>query len=102
MSNHATGGRWVISQGAPLLWRNWDDGEYVVYSTASGDTHLINEVTAEVLRQLERSELAFSDLVGKVAQALGIEGDGQFESHVARLLVHLDRIGLIEPSREAG
>ncbi len=90
--------RWGISREAPLLWRSWDDDEYVVYSSASGDTHLINEVTAEVLRQLERSELAFSDLVHNVAQTLGTEPDEQIETHVARLLVYLDQIGLVEPA----
>ena len=88
--------RWGISREAPLLWRSWDDDEYVVYSSVSGDTHLINEVTAEVLRQLERSELAFSDLAHNVAKTLGAEPDEQIETHVARLLVYLDQIGLVE------
>ena len=91
-------GRWAISRESPLLWQSWDDDEYVVYSSASGDTHLINEVTAEVLRQLERSELAFSDLVHNVAQTLGTEPDEPTENHIARLLVYLDQIGLVEPA----
>ncbi len=90
--------RWGISRKAPLLWRSWDHDEHVVYSSASGDTHLINDVTAEVLRQLERSELAFSDLVHNVAQTLGTVPDQQIETDVARLLVHLDQIGLVEPA----
>jgi PqqD family protein of HPr-rel-A system len=80
-----------------LHWRSWDDDEYVIYSSASGDTHLINEVTAEVLRQLERSALPFPDLVHNVAETLGIERDQQIETHVGRLLVYLDQIGLVEP-----
>jgi len=89
-------GRWAITKDAPLLWRSWDDDEYVVYSTASGDTHLINEVTAEVLRQLERSELEFSVLIRNVAETLGSEPDRRLETHVGRLLVYLDEIGLVE------
>jgi len=88
--------RWLVSSKATLLWRSWDDNEHVVYSTASGDTHLINEVTAEVLRQLERSELDFSDLARNVANSLGSELDQQTETSVARLLVYLDQIGLVE------
>ena len=86
----------MVSRQAPLLWQSWDDNEYVVYSTASGDTHLINEVTAEVLRQLERSELDFSDLARNVATSLGTELDQQTETSIARLLVYLDQIGLVE------
>ena len=88
--------RWVITRGAPLLWQSWDDDEFVVYSTASGDTHLINEVTAEVLCQLEFSEMDFSDLARNVANSLGTELDQQTETSVARLLVYLDQIGLVE------
>ena len=87
--------RWVVTRGASLLWKSWDDNEYVVYSTASGDTHLINNVTAEVLRQLERSDLEFSDLARNVAQSLGL--NPQIEAYVARLVVYLDQIGLVEP-----
>ena len=81
-----------------MLWRSWDDDEYVVYSSTSGDTHLINEVTAEVLRQLERSEMGFSDLVLGVTNTLGAEPDEQAETQVAGLLAYLDQIGLVEPS----
>ena len=88
---------WAIPRGAPLIWRSWDDDEYVVYSTASGDTHLINHVTAEVLRQLERSDLPFSDLVRKVTESLGIELNPKIETYVARLVTYLDQIGLVEP-----
>ena len=92
----ARSGRWVVSKDAPLIWRSWDDGEYVVYSATTGDTHLLNEVTAEVLRQLERSDLEFSDLARKAAKSLGVELDPQLESHVAGLLSYLDQIGLVE------
>jgi PqqD family protein of HPr-rel-A system len=88
--------RWVIGKNGPLSWRSWDDGEYVVYSPAAGDTHLINEFTAGVLRQLERSDLEFADLARNVARSLGTELDEQTETQVARLLVYLDQIGLVE------
>lgn len=88
--------RWVVSGEVPLLWQSWGDNEHIVYSAASGDTHLVNEVTAEVLRQLERSELDFADLALNVANSLGTELDQQTETSVARLLVYLDQIGLVE------
>jgi len=89
-------GRWAITRRSPLLWRSWDDDEYVVYSAASGDTHLINAVTAAVLHHLERSALELPDLIHTVAEALDTKVDEQFESYIARLLVYLDQIGLVE------
>ena len=88
--------RWVATSDFPLIWRNWDADEYVVYSIASGDTHLLNEVTAEVLRQLERSVVDFPDLARNVANSLGTELNQQTETYVAKLLVYLDQIGLVE------
>ena len=88
--------RWVVSSDSQLIWKSWDADEFVVYSTASGDTHQLHEVTAEVLRQLEHAALEFSDLARNVADALGAELDEQTETYVARLVAHLDQIGLIE------
>jgi PqqD family protein of HPr-rel-A system len=88
----------MVTRGASLVWRNWDDDEHVVFCDASGDTHLVNDVTAEVLRQLERSERDFSDLVLRVAESFGAEPDERFETSVARLLVYLDQVGLVEPA----
>ena len=88
--------RWVATSDFPLIWRNLDADEYVVYSIASGDTHLLNEVTAEVLRQLERSVVDFPELARNVANSLGTDLDQQTETYVAKLLVYLDQIGLVE------
>ena len=88
--------RWVVNSDSRLIWKSWDSDEFVVYSTASGDTHQLNKVTAEVLRQLEHAALEFSDLARNVADALGAELDDQTETYVARLLAHLDQIGLVE------
>jgi len=63
----------------------------------TGNTHLVNEVTAEVLRQLERSELELSALARDVARSLGTEPNEQFEDYIARLLAYLDQVGLVEP-----
>jgi len=81
----------------PLHWRSWDKREYVVYHSASGDTHLLNHVTAEVLRKLERSQMGSHELAGEVATALDCDLDEEFETYIERLLMHLDRIGLVIP-----
>ena len=77
-----------------LIWRSWDRDEFVVYHVASGDTHLINEVTARVLETLQASPLSFEELTRRVAHALQVEVDESFEASLAKLLVYLDEIGL--------
>jgi PqqD family protein of HPr-rel-A system len=86
-----------VTRGARLLWSHWEGDEYVVFSDLSGDTHLVNQVTAEVLRQLEQAALETTDLARRVAKSLGTDSNQQFESSLERLLEHLDQIGLIEP-----
>ena len=90
--------RWLATRDFPLIWRSWDVDEYIVYSTASGDTHLLNEVAAQVLRQLERSELSVSDLTRDLATSFDTEFDRQSETYVENLLEYLDQIGLVESS----
>ena len=88
------------SAPSPLVWRSWGEGEYVVYHPDSGDTHLLNDVSAEVLWQLERGPAGFQGLTGQVAGVMGIAVDAQFETSIAKLLVYLDSVGLVEVQRE--
>ena len=84
--------------GAPLIWRSWDEGEYVVFHEASGDTHHVNLFTAALLRQLERANLDAHDLAQRVADVLEISADRQYLTMVGRLLEFLDDLGLVEPA----
>jgi PqqD family protein of HPr-rel-A system len=99
VESSASSPRWAATRGDRLTWRSWDEDECVVFSDLSGDTHLVNRVTAEVLRHLERAELDLPELARRVATALGTEPGADFETHLAQLLAHLDAIGLVEPVR---
>lgn len=85
-------------QGYPLVWQNWDRDEYVVYHTGSGDTHLVNEIAAAILRELEGDALDARELAGRVADALDCDTDADFPPYVEQLLLRLDELGLVEPS----
>ena len=88
---------WRIRNGAALVWQTWDDEEFLLYDASTGDTHLVNRVTREALRLLEASPHRGSDLSHHIADELHIEHGIEFESSIADLLAHLDRIGLAEP-----
>jgi PqqD family protein of HPr-rel-A system len=89
--------RWTAIQGFSLLWRSWGDGEFVVYHTGSGETHLLNEVSAEALRQLDASCLDARELAARVAVSLGRANGESLEPHIEDLMLQLDELGLIEP-----
>ena len=86
---------WTLRPGARLLWRSWDDDEYLVFDDASGDTHLVNGVTACILELLEQANLEPADAAGRVAGSLGVDPDA-LAPHLGPLLDHLERIGLVE------
>lgn len=91
--------KWRTRQGAELLWRSWDTDEILVFDVTSGDTHLVNDLTAEILQVLDRASLDVNGLCREIAGSLspGDESD-EFQSNVAKLLDHLDRLGLVEPA----
>jgi PqqD family protein of HPr-rel-A system len=94
----APGTRWTTVRGFPLLWRSWGEGEYVVYHTGSADTHHLNEVGAEVLRQLDGRPVNVEELTVRVAESLDCEAGEEFAHHIEGLVLQLDELGLIEPS----
>ena len=75
-----------VWQCAPFLMQTWE-GETVVFQRESGDTHLVDELTARVLRCLEGGPLAETRLADCLA--LRVEPDFQ------EMLRHLESSGLI-------
>jgi PqqD family protein of HPr-rel-A system len=84
-----------VSTGVRLHWRSWED-EFVVYSSGSGNTHLLNTVAAKVLQILEREPTNLSELVEKVAATLEIEPSSELFAHLEKSLSDFCRLGLIE------
>ena len=78
-----------------LVWREWD-GEFVVYNSNTGSTHLLDSVAAVILRRLCSAETGAT--LGELADAL--EVDGSFEEKqdcvapIAKLLEDFERLGL--------
>lgn len=87
--------QWRIHALASLHWRCWDH-EWVVFNVGSGQTHLLDEVTAAVLSSIEASPSNTAAL-----SALGLQGsiNGDPARWPETLNVVLDRLvgaGLIE------
>ena len=77
--------------------RDWD-GDYVVYNVLSGDTHVLDIVTGEVLRSIMAHRAGGTDLCRHVAHFLDVPNDSAIEQQVRGILSALDQLGLIEPA----
>lgn len=73
-------------------------GDYVVYNPLSGNTHLFDIVTGEVLTRLMTTRVPGSELCRHVAEFLEVPNDSDVAEHVRKILTALDRFGLIEPA----
>jgi PqqD family protein of HPr-rel-A system len=94
------GSRFHVDEGA-LIWRVWDPDECVAYHRVAGETHLLNAVTAAVLRVLERSTLALDELCDTIADEFGVDDPAEYRASLALLLKHLDDLGMIRSVRRS-
>lgn len=87
--------RWRIRSLASLHWRCWDH-QWAVFNVGSGQTHLLDEITAAVLSTIEGSP-GDSDALS----ALGLQ-EGMLAERIGRsgtletVLEQLAGVGLIE------
>jgi PqqD family protein of HPr-rel-A system len=89
-----TAWRLTVEGGLPL--RYWD-GNYVVYNPLTGNTHVLDIVTGEVLETIMAGRATSGELCRHVARFLDVPNDGQTAENVREILLALDVIGLIEP-----
>jgi len=77
-----------------LLWKSWD-GEFVVYNSGSGDTHLLDPLTAEVLKNIQQGPIAPAELAAK----LFVSDNESLDAYLSAVLRKLEELELIEPER---
>ena len=88
---------WQISSGCRLSWIAWDD-EFVFFNAQSGDTHLLDVVSGEALKNLAAAPASIEDLGRIVHLRLGLPGEVSLLTHLTTLLPKLQELGLIEPA----
>lgn len=89
--------RWAVPDANALVWRIWDD-EFLVYNTASGQTHHLNLLAGEALRSLAAAAASGRELVSRLADQFAIAEDSSPLQMTDRLIRELDELGLIAPS----
>jgi PqqD family protein of HPr-rel-A system len=81
-----------------LEWRQWG-GLHVVFNPASGDTHLLNGVSAFVLTSLEKKASTTDEIRNLLSNLRAQPPDDAMPSDIEALVSELDELGLIAPAR---
>lgn len=91
--------RWRTRPAEGLMWEMWES-EYSLFNPASGETHLIDELTAEVLRRASDRPITVHDLATELANIIEIENTTAWQQRIAALLGQLEALGLVEPASD--
>jgi len=86
---------WHIPSCGNLLWEEWET-EYTLFNRHSGETHLINELPAQVLRLLAKQPTSAPQIAIKLARLCEVENNKQWLEQTSGIISHLASIGLIE------
>jgi PqqD family protein of HPr-rel-A system len=86
--------QWHLASAEPVTLRGWDD-EYVLFDRASGDTHQLTWLAAELLLQLEQGPADTDRLVNHfLAADPDLPADG-VAVDVAAALARFRELGLV-------
>ena len=93
MSNPET--LWRVPAHNDLLWEEWET-EYTIFDRRSGETHLISELPAQVLRLLSRQSANTSHLAAELARLCEVDNSKHWLEQTSGIINNLTSIGLIE------
>ena len=87
--------KFLLSTGSNLVWQEWED-VYVVFQPSSAETHVFNETTALILKDLEHGPLATVAVKERTETALGLAAGELTADDFAFATMRLEELGLIE------
>jgi len=90
---------WTRTLGSELRWASWDPEE-VVFDAASGDTHVLDPITALLLKRLQSTSARTSELADLVAVELKVDSGDELLTRVYRSLVGLRSLSLVDSLSE--
>ena len=89
--------RWTIVPNVTLHWKIWEDN-FLVFNSASGQTHLLDPLPALILRQIDEGSTDSEDLFCRIAKILDVNLSAELRSTFDETLRRLDDLGLIQPA----
>ena len=87
---------WTVPSANGLEWQEFDN-EFLVYNSASGQTHHLNLLAGEALRSLEDEAARTHELVRRLADQFEIAEDSPSLQAIDQLIHEFDALGLIAP-----
>jgi PqqD family protein of HPr-rel-A system len=87
--------RWRAATEQALDWAHWDS-EYVLYHRPSGLTHLVNDVTATLLREVLTTPCSVDAAAIELAAREGAEIGAEYVEDLLNLVERLEALGLVE------
>ena len=96
MTSGLAAGAFRARSSRELVWRLWGE-EYVLFDTASGDTHLLDRLVYEGISALQSESLDPPGLARALAVRFQIDEDADLRVYATKLLCRLDELGLVDP-----
>jgi PqqD family protein of HPr-rel-A system len=87
----------ILWMSATLMWKSWGE-DIVVYNFASGNTHLLTPIAAQVLKLIEARPRNCSEIARELSGAVTVSLDDEITQEVQNLLLSLDELGLAHPT----
>ena len=87
--------RWQCAEPTSLLWEDWGS-TYSVFSAATGETHLLAELPAEVLRQLSGSRPRIGELAETLATLCETDNSEEWQRKIAAIVENLHSLELVQ------
>jgi PqqD family protein of HPr-rel-A system len=84
---------------AKVIFKHWSDG-VVVFNVDSGNTHLLNPVTARILKTFAEQPADVVQLARHLASQDDIDADDELIAELEKVLIQLDEMGLIESASQ--
>jgi PqqD family protein of HPr-rel-A system len=78
-----------------IHWKEWDDG-ILAYNALSGSTHVLNPISAKILKALEKYPANIIEALERITQDTG-PSDDEMVASIEKFFANLEELGLIEP-----
>lgn len=88
---------WQVAPGQQLASWGWDD-EFVLYNNLSGDTHLLDADSVELLTLLQGAPASIDALVAQLTCSVAPDDAAALPDTLATLLAQLKKLYLVESS----
>ena len=90
---------YTVARADELLWEYWGS-TVCVFAPVSGETHVLNELPAEILRRLCESPASVKQLAVAFAAECGLEDTRDLRSKLSSIIAELSDLELIDPTAE--